>query len=87
MNIKDYSDEVKPLSKRETAWIARLEKCLLACPTDRILLSATGDANLNVLDGAIVKKYDLDIHDWYSEAHGVVLADIRSKPQIAAISA
>lgn len=76
--------EVEPLTTEEEKWIKKLEKLLLACPSDRIHLFTIGDRYLTVIDGNIMDEYCLDIHDGYAETYGLVLANICSKPLIHA---
>jgi len=80
--MNDYSDEVPPLTKAEKAWMKKLERVLLACPSNRIALQTIGDPGLTLIDQDIVSKYDLDTHDYATESHGVILGNIISKPHI-----
>lgn len=78
--------EVKPLTKAETNWICRLQKVLLACPSKRLALMTIGDANLTVIDDAVAKKYDLDLHDGRADENGLVLSVIESAIPIHGVS-
>lgn len=84
--VKNYSDEVKPLSSEELEWANNLEEVLLSCPTDRISLVTKGDNELKVIDGEVANKYDLEIADDGAHRHGVVLWVITSKPIIEGVS-
>lgn len=81
----DY--EVEPLTKEEAAWVKKLEKLLLACPSSRVELFTSGDANLTVIDGRIAHEYDLDIHDGFADTYGLVLGYVRCKMKVHAVSA
>jgi hypothetical protein len=48
----------KPLTKKEQAWIARLEKVLLNPPTDRLGLYTIGDCSLSVYDRTRTDEID-----------------------------
>lgn len=78
--------EVKPLTKREQAWVNRLEKVLLACPSDRLGLITIGDPSLRVFDDKVARKHDLELHDGRAAKHGLVLDIIYSKPTIHGVS-
>jgi hypothetical protein len=75
-------EHVPVLSSAEKAWITRLEKLLLACPTPRLGLLAIGDPNLTVIDGQAMTLMDADIHDGGAESAGITLAIITSRPII-----
>ena len=49
----------KPLSKREQAWLTRMQKALNACPTKRLGFFTIGDAEIVVYD----RRYDDEIDD------------------------
>jgi hypothetical protein len=83
--IKNYSDEVKPLSKKEEAWMRKLEKVLMSCPP-RLGLSTIGDAQLSVYDRIIAEKYDLELHDGLQESQGIYLGEVHSSVNIDGIS-
>ena len=78
--------KVKPLTQGEAAWIRRLEKALLACPSDRLKLVTIGDAGLTVTDADVELDEDLEIHDGRASRNGLRLATLRSKPQISGVS-
>ncbi len=82
----DRREEIKPLSKRELAWVNRLQKTLLACPTKRLALVTTGDKRLEVIDDKITKKYHLELCDGYAELNGLVLAVVEGAPTIHGVS-
>ncbi len=82
----DRREEIKPLSKREIAWIARLQKTLQACPTKRIALVTTGDKRLDVIDDKIAKKYHLELCDGYAELNGLILSVVEGTPTIHGVS-
>jgi len=84
-NIKNYKDEVKPLSKKEEAWMKRLEKALMSCPP-RLGLSTIGDAQLSVYDRSVAEKYNLELQDGLQEAQGIYLGEIYSSVNIDGIS-
>ena len=57
----------KPLSKRETAWIARLQKVLDACPNKRLGFFTIGDQNVTVYDrrfDSIIEGYPYNNMDF-----------------------
>lgn len=80
----DY--KVKDLTVKERKWIERLERVLQACPTDRLELVTIGDALLTVIDGAIVREHDLEIHDGRADSNGVVLGYVVGKPLVHGVS-
>ena len=82
----DYSWQVPSLTKEEEAWIRKLEKLLLACPSDRIALQTIGYTDLSVIDSEVVDMYDLETCDGKAKDHGVELAVVKSKPQIWGVS-
>tara|TARA_R110000744_G_C18905449_1_gene509825 strand:+ start:208 stop:483 length:276 start_codon:yes stop_codon:yes gene_type:complete len=83
---EDLHPEVKPLSKREAAWVARLEKTLLACPTDRIALAAWGDPILQVYDEGVTNKHRFEICDGGARENRVLLSSVSSRPIIDAVT-
>lgn len=78
--------EVKPLTKKEQAWIERLEKVLLSCPSDRLGLITIGDPRLTIFDDKVARRHDLDLHDGWAERNGLVLGSVNSKPVIHGVS-
>lgn len=84
--MNDLHPEVRELSARERNWIARLEKTLRACPTERLELVTIGDSDLTVIDGRISRKYDMDLHDGAARRNGVVLGAVLGKPLIHGVS-
>lgn len=82
----DLHPEVDPLTTEESRWVKKLEKLLLACPSDRIALVTTGDNHLHVIDNGVTLRHDFELHDGSAHRNGVVIAGARSKPQIHAVS-
>lgn len=78
--------EVKPMTMKEIHWIARLEKLLKSCPSERLGLVTIGDPSLTVIDDSVVRKYDLEIHDGLAERHGVVLAHVNGNVTVHGVS-
>lgn len=52
----------KPLTEKEAAWLKRLEKVLMACPTDRLECYTIGDNDL--------KFYDKNVYNAHEETRG-----------------
>jgi hypothetical protein len=84
-NIKNYGDEVKPLSKKEEAWMKRLEKVLLSCPP-RLGLSTMGDPCLSIYDRIVAEKYGLELQDGLQEQQGIYLGTVWSSVNIDGVS-
>ena len=86
MEKYEIRDDIRPLSNRERAWCKRLERALLACPTERLELVTWGDPTLQVIDGRIARKFDLELCDGQANGNEVVLAVVDSRPQISAVT-
>lgn len=84
--IPDVSEKIKQLTITERKWVNRLEKVLCSCPTGRIALLTIGDNDLTIVDGEYVKKYNLEVCDGCAEENGVVLARVKSRPDIWGVS-
>lgn len=48
----------RPLSKREEAWIRRLQKTLDACPTKRLGFFTIGDPDVSIYDNRFDQHLD-----------------------------
>lgn len=83
---EDLREGVRPLSKREAAWIARLERVLLACPTKRLHMVTIGDSYLTVVDGLVARAEDLDLSDGGADRNGVALALVSARTNIHGVS-
>jgi hypothetical protein len=85
--IDDEELNCKPLTKKERAWIERLEKVLLACPSKRLSALTIGDPSLQIYD---YEKLDLcvnrDACDGGADKAGIVLANIKSSICIEGVS-
>lgn len=53
----------KPLTKKESAWLARLEKVLSSCPSDRLECYTIGDNNVTFYDRHVLNKYELSLRE------------------------
>ncbi|MEO9787540.1 MAG: hypothetical protein ABJF67_08020 [Aurantimonas coralicida] len=84
--MSDLHDEVAPLSKEESAWIKKLERVLLSCPSRRLGLATIGDAGLDVFDDEVARRHDIPIEDGGIARHGVSLGHVKSRPTIHGIS-
>ncbi|MCS6271860.1 hypothetical protein G3489_19485 [Shewanella baltica] len=77
----------KPLTQKERVWITRLEKVLLACPSERLSALTIGDAALEIYDYSQVDLCENgDTCDGGARMAGIVLADIKSSIVIEGIS-
>lgn len=86
IKMKSYEDEITPLTKEELAWVKKLERVLLSCPSDRLALVTIGDACLDVIDYDFVMDNNLEICDGQAMDQGLVFAMIRSKPKVLGVS-
>jgi hypothetical protein len=76
-----------PLTQKEKAWIIRLEKTLLACPSKRLSSLTIGDAALQIYDYTQLHLCkNGDACDGGADNAGIVLADISSAINIEGIS-
>lgn len=82
----DLHEDCAPLTRQERAWVTRLEKLLLECPSSRLELVTIGDPNLSVVDTACADRHGIELHDGHAERGGVILASVRSKPRIHGVS-
>lgn len=73
---EELHPEVKPLTVAEFKWLLRVERALAACPSKRLHLSTMGDSSLQVIDGDVTRRHNLDIHDGHASENGVLLATI-----------
>ncbi len=80
----EIADGIRPLSAREKAWIERLERVLLACPTERLELVTIGDPDLRVIDGPAARE--IEICDGGAKRNGIQLAVMDGKCAIHATS-
>lgn len=86
MGYYDLHPDVEPLTKDEAAWIKRLEKVLLSCPSDRLGLITIGDPSLTIFDDRVARENDFELHDGNADRNGLVLGFINSKPTIHGVS-
>ncbi len=82
----DLRDGVEPLSKSERAWISRLEKVLLSCPTERLHLVTIGDPDLSVVDIKVAISEGVELSDGGASSGGVELANVKSRPNIHGVA-
>lgn len=87
MFTDDEDLNCKALTKKEQAWIERLEKVLLACPSKRLSALAMGDAALQIYDyDQIHLCVNGDTCDGGADKAGIVLADVKSSINIEGVS-
>lgn len=75
--------KVRPLTKRERAWVDELQEVLSRCPK-RLALKTIGDASLDVIDGPASRGRPL--HDGWAGKQGLVLASIPGGPIVLGVS-
>ena len=75
--------KVKPLNKKEAAWIKRVQKAFNAAP-NRFDFVTIGDCDLTIVDKAGAKVSE--IYDGAAERDGIVLGRIRTKGNVHAVT-
>lgn len=51
------------LTKAEKAWVAKVNKLLAECPSDRLTFYAMGDPSVSIIDGAYTDEINEDGRD------------------------
>lgn len=77
---------VNPLTVAEKQWVTKLERVLNSCPSDRLELVTIGDAGLTVIDGKLVRKHDVDLHDGGAERNGVAVGYVFGTVMVHGVS-
>lgn len=75
--------KIRPLTKRERAWVDDLQAVLERCPK-RLELITIGDPSLRVIDGIASKGLALEDH--HAEDQGLILAHIKGGPKVHGVS-
>jgi hypothetical protein len=72
-------DEIttEPLSKKERAWVKRLERCLLDCPP-RLAIFTIGDRDATIFDEAAMTERGIEVGEGNGARAGLDVAHIAS---------
>ena len=55
--------KAKPLTKKESKWLNKLEKVLKECPSDRLECYTIGDNDITFYDRHVLKKYETSLRE------------------------
>ncbi len=85
--IVEKPKKTKPLTKKEIAWLAKVEDVFKDCPSDRLGIYTVGDSTLHVYDKDKIELCkDEDISDNGATDGGIYLGQISTEIMIEGVS-